>query len=129
MANPLALSGQPRAETSARAKRAQTDSSLHRPTWYDFWKTCLEFVGALLMLVIAAPVILLAAVLVRCSSRGPAFYTQTRLGRDRRNYTIYKLRSMRHDCEKHTGPCWSSSGDARVTPVGRFLRRTHIDEL
>jgi len=129
MTNSRALSGQPLGKISARAKRIQADASLYRPTWYGFWKTGLEFLAALLMLMVAAPVILIAAFLVKCTSRGPAFYTQTRLGRDGLSYTIYKLRSMRHDCEKHTGPCWSSSGDARVTPVGRFLRRSHIDEL
>jgi lipopolysaccharide/colanic/teichoic acid biosynthesis glycosyltransferase len=79
--------------------------------------------------VFAAPVIGLGALLVKLTSRGPAFYTQIRLGRHGRSYTIYKLRSMRHNCEKDSGPCWSKKGDTRVTPVGRFLRRTHIDEL
>src|SRR5437899_2183004 len=81
------------------------------------------------MLVVAARLIVLSALFVKLTSRGPAFYTQTRMGRDGKPYTIYKLRSMAHDCEKDSGPCWSRAGDSRVTPVGRFLRRTHLDEL
>src|SRR5205814_291249 len=67
--------------------------------------------------------------LVRITSRGPAFYTQTRLGLRGRTFTIYKLRSMYEYCENHSGPLWSSKDDPRVTPLGRFIRRTHIDEL
>ena len=62
-------------------------------------------------------------------SRGPAFYTQTRLGMGGREYTIYKLRSMFHECERQSGACWSTTGDPRITPVGLWLLRTHIDEL
>jgi lipopolysaccharide/colanic/teichoic acid biosynthesis glycosyltransferase len=102
---------------------------LSRPIWYGSCKTILEFCACLVMLVLAAPVILFAAVLVKLTSRGPAFYTQTRLGLDGREYTIYKLRSMFHNCERHSGACWSTAGDPRVTPVGRWLRRLHIDEL
>jgi lipopolysaccharide/colanic/teichoic acid biosynthesis glycosyltransferase len=82
-----------------------------------------------MLLVLAAPIILLAAVLVKLTSRGPVFYTQTRLGLDGREYIIYKLRSMFHNCERHSGACWSTAGDPRITPVGRWLRRLHIDEL
>src|SRR5437870_3306711 len=102
---------------------------LARSTWYDPWKASFEFVAALLMLIVAAPLIVLSALFVKLTSRGPAFYTQTRMGRDGKPYTIYKLRSMAHDCEKDSGPCWSRAGDSRVTPLGRFLRRTHLDEL
>jgi lipopolysaccharide/colanic/teichoic acid biosynthesis glycosyltransferase len=103
--------------------------ALPRPAWYHPWKVAIEFTMALVMLLLAAPVMLLAALIVKLTSPGPAFYSQTRLGRFGRTYTIFKLRSMRHNCEKQSGPCWSSSGDSRVTPFGRFLRRSHIDEL
>jgi lipopolysaccharide/colanic/teichoic acid biosynthesis glycosyltransferase len=88
-----------------------------------------EFAAALVMLVAAAPIILLAALIVRLTSPGPAFYTQTRLGRHGRAYTIFKLRSMTHNCEKHSGVRWSTAGDPRITAFGRFLRRSHLDEL
>src|SRR5207249_2271789 len=72
---------------------------------------------------------LLGAVLVKLTSPGPILYSQTRLGRHGRSYTIYKIRSMSHNCEKQSGPRWSTAGDSRVTPIGRLLRRTHVDEL
>jgi lipopolysaccharide/colanic/teichoic acid biosynthesis glycosyltransferase len=102
---------------------------VRRTVWYDPYKAVVEFCASLLMLVLAAPVVLLGAALVKLTSRGPAFYTQTRLGLDGREYTIYKLRSMFHNCERQSGACWATAGDPRITPVGRWLRRTHIDEL
>jgi len=66
---------------------------------------------------------------VRLTSAGPAFYFQTRLGRGGRHYRICKLRTMRHECEARTGAVWSVPGDVRVTPIGRVLRDTHLDEL
>jgi lipopolysaccharide/colanic/teichoic acid biosynthesis glycosyltransferase len=84
---------------------------------------------ALALLTLTAPVIALAALLVKLTSRGPVLYTQTRLGLNARHFTIYKLRSMTHECEKISGPKWCTESDPRVTRVGRFLRRCHIDEL
>jgi len=84
---------------------------------------------AAVLLVLSLPLILTAALLVKLSSKGPAFFTQKRVGRNGRIYTIYKLRTMHHNCEKHSGPQWSTAGDTRITPVGRLLRRSHIDEL
>src|SRR5713226_5232561 len=84
---------------------------LRRPTiWYGPGKTAIEFCACLVMLILAAPIILVAAVLVKLTSRGPAFYTQTRLGLDGRDYIIYKLRSMFHNCERNSGACWSTAG-------------------
>ena len=80
-------------------------------------------------LVVAAPIILAAAIGVRLTSSGPAFYSQKRLGRHGRTFRIRKLRTMRHNCEADSGPQWSAPGDPRVTPFGRFLRTSHIDEL
>ena len=66
---------------------------------------------------------------MRLTSPGPAIYTQKRLGKDGVPFTIYKLRTMRHDCERATGPRWAARRDSRVTPVGRVLRALHLDEL
>ena len=93
------------------------------------WKTAVEFVVAALLLTVFLPVILLTAALVRVTSRGPAFYLQTRVGKGGRLFRIYKLRTMYHDIEKVSGARWSAAGDPRVTFLGRFLRRTHLDEL
>ena len=97
--------------------------------FYPPVRAVIEFVVALILLVLSAPVMLAAAALVRLTSPGRAFYTQARLGYRGRVYTIYKIRSMYEDCEKLSGPCWASKRDPRVTPVGRLLRATHIDEL
>ena len=98
-------------------------------TRYESVKPLLDFPLAALMLLVSAPIILIAMLLVRMTSRGPAIYTQKRLGQGGRTITIYKIRTMYQDCERETGPTWSLPGDARVTPVGRFLRWAHLDEL
>jgi lipopolysaccharide/colanic/teichoic acid biosynthesis glycosyltransferase len=88
-----------------------------------------EIVLTLLLLIPAVPIILVAASLVRLSSRGPIFYLQRRVGQHGQIYTLYKIRTMFHDCERFTGPRWASAGDPRITLVGRWLRRFHVDEL
>src|SRR5215813_2428485 len=100
-----------------------------RAGWYGSVKGWIDFGLALVLFVLAASVILVAAVLVKLTSRGPAFYTQPRVGRHGCLFAIYKIRTMRHNCEKESGARWATPGDRRVTPVGRFLRATHLDEL
>jgi lipopolysaccharide/colanic/teichoic acid biosynthesis glycosyltransferase len=100
-----------------------------RPGWYPPFKRAADFLLAGLLLVLTAPFILLASLLVKLTSRGPIFYTQVRVGRNGRPFTIYKIRTMRHDCERLSGPRWASARDPRITLAGRFLRRTHLDEL
>src|SRR5262249_8636864 len=93
------------------------------------WKSRLDLTVARVLLILAAPVMLAAMVMVRLTSRGPAIYTQTRLGLNGRPFTIYKIRTMYLDSERLTGPRWSTAGDRRVTWIGRILRWTHLDEL
>jgi lipopolysaccharide/colanic/teichoic acid biosynthesis glycosyltransferase len=97
--------------------------------WYLLFKRVLDFVLAFLTLLVSSPVLLVAAALVKLTSRGPVFYAQCRMGLGGRPFTIYKLRSMYHNCEKDSGVRWSTKGDPRVTPLGWFLRASHIDEL
>ena len=92
-------------------------------------KDVVDFVLALVMLVVAAPLMLILAALVKLTSRGPALYSQVRVGQDGRLFRMYKLRSMRQNCEKKTGPVWAKKNDPRITPLGRFLRKSHLDEL
>jgi lipopolysaccharide/colanic/teichoic acid biosynthesis glycosyltransferase len=98
-------------------------------SWYAPIKRCFDFFAALVLLVIALPILLVGAVLVKLTSRGPAFYRQVRLGLDGRPFTLLKLRTMRHNAEAETGPVWCSGNDPRVTALGELLRRTHIDEF
>ncbi len=97
--------------------------------WSESVKAGVDFVLASLLLVLSAPVILMTAVLVKLTSRGPALYCQTRTGRNGRPYTIFKIRTMAHNCERKTGARWATVNDPRVTRVGAFLRRAHLDEL
>ena len=106
--------------------QSMTERSLNGP---QIFKSTLDFVLALVLLVLTAPVMLLAIVLVHLTSPGPVIYSQTRLGLNGRRYPIFKIRSMYHDCERLTGPRWSTPGDKRVTWIGKILRATHIDEL
>ena len=113
-----------------------------RPSWLIFsegfrksrmlagGKRLVDILVAAVGLVMAAPVMLLVAIAVLVTSRGPALYHQRRVGLSGRIFTVHKFRSMRQDAEASTGPVWASkTGDPRVTPVGRFLRRSRLDEL
>jgi lipopolysaccharide/colanic/teichoic acid biosynthesis glycosyltransferase len=96
---------------------------------YTSYRSLTETVLTLLLLVPAVPVILLASLLVKLTSRGPTFYLQKRVGRNGKVYTLFKIRTMFHDCERFTGPRWATVQDPRITLVGRWLRHLHIDEL
>jgi lipopolysaccharide/colanic/teichoic acid biosynthesis glycosyltransferase len=72
---------------------------------------------------------LLVGVAIRIASPGPALYHQERVGRDGRLFTVHKFRSMCLDAEAGTGAVWASPDDPRITPLGRVLRRTRLDEL
>jgi lipopolysaccharide/colanic/teichoic acid biosynthesis glycosyltransferase len=84
--------------------------------------------GALLLL--AAPLIGILIAAIRLTSAGPGIYRQRRVGLGGRNFTMFKLRTMRIDAETRTGPVWACGmRDPRMTPLGRWLRRLHLDEL
>ena len=111
------------------------------------WGTrALNIVLALLAFVSLLPVILVIAVLIKLTSRGPVFYTQERVGQDRRQrgaalnhrrshdwggrpFTMYKFRTMRVDAERHSGAVWAQERDPRVTAIGGMLRQYRLDEL
>ncbi|HTU89275.1 MAG TPA: sugar transferase [Gemmataceae bacterium] len=97
--------------------------------WYLPCKGVADCLVALTLLILASPLLLLAALLVKLTSSGSAFYSQTRIGKHGRPFAIYKLRTMYDNCESASGPRWSTPGDARITPLGRVLRRAHVDEL
>jgi lipopolysaccharide/colanic/teichoic acid biosynthesis glycosyltransferase len=102
---------------------------LPEPGGYMGLKRTFDFFVALALLIVAAPVIVLTLLLVKLTSRGPALYSQIRLGKDARPFAIYKVRTMYQDAERISGAAWSKPGDSRITPLGRFLRKTHLDEL
>ncbi len=84
---------------------------------------------ALVAFLVAWPVMLLAALAVRLTSRGPVLYRQIRVGKNGVPFTLYKFRSMYDGAEDKTGAVWAQLDDPRVTPVGRWFRRLRIDEL
>jgi putative colanic acid biosynthesis UDP-glucose lipid carrier transferase len=95
---------------------------------YQFVKRLIDIVGATLTLIVTLPVIAVAAVLIWCSSRGPIFFKQERVGRAGARFTMFKLRTMAVDSPKYAlHP--NDAQDSRVTAVGRLLRRLSIDEL
>jgi len=112
-----------------RRRRAPAGVGPFRAETYLRAKAIVECVIAALLLIPGIPLMLLGALAIKLSSRGPAFYSQVRVGRQGRLFTIYKIRSMIHNCESLTGPRWSAPGDPRITGIGRLLRKTHLDEL
>lgn len=85
-------------------------------------------IGATLLL-LAAPVMLIVAILVRITSKGPILYRQIRVGKDDKPFTVYKFRSMRVDAEATSGAVWATKNDPRITSIGKWLRKTRLDEL
>ena len=96
---------------------------------YELIKPWLDRALALIMLLLATPIIILAIVLVKMNSRGSWIFLQKRLGLRGSVFTIYKIRTMYEDSERDSGATWCVPGDRRITPVGRFLRWCHVDEL
>lgn len=97
--------------------------------WPALSKRLFDVVVTLAALLLALPLGLLAALLLKLDSRGPVFYRQTRVGLDGRIFSMLKFRTMVRDAEQATGPIWSPRNDPRVTRVGRVLRKLSIDEL
>lgn len=91
-------------------------------------KRLLDWVGALLLLILLSPVFLVLAILVKADSRGPVFYCQTRVTRYDRDFKIIKFRTMVQNAER-LGAAVTRDRDPRVTRIGRFLRRVRLDEL
>ena len=92
-------------------------------------KQIVSFSVSLLLLVLFLPLFPLIALLIKLDSPGPVFFRQERVGEDGKVFTLWKFRSMRKDAERNTGPVWAKAQDSRVTRVGRYLRRTRLDEV
>jgi lipopolysaccharide/colanic/teichoic acid biosynthesis glycosyltransferase len=100
-----------------------------RSSWPDSRaKRLIDFIGAVVLLVPALPLMAIVAVVVRLTSPGPVFFRQIRCGKGGYSFHLLKFRSMRHE-QNHSGPGLTSSNDTRVTPVGRVIRRWKLDEL
>ena len=119
------------------------------PRSYALLKRSLDVILSIAGMILISPVFAVVVLLIKLDSRGSIFYAQERIGLNRRRsrnggpatgpdrrrsdsfgqpFTIYKLRSMVVDAERHTGPVWATAKDSRITRVGRFLRKTRMDE-
>jgi sugar transferase (PEP-CTERM system associated) len=101
----------------------------HRSRWREAVKRAIDLVASAMGLLLVAPVLALFALLVKYTSPGPVLYSQERVGLHGRTFTVHKLRSMYIDAESSSGAVWSQPGDQRITPIGRFMRRSRVDEL
>ncbi len=98
-------------------------------TFNSFVKRCVDIFGALVGIVLFSPIMLIVAVLIKATSKGPLIYKQDRVGLHNKPFKMYKFRSMVVQKETEEKKCWTTKGDARVTSVGKFIRKTSIDEL
>jgi exopolysaccharide biosynthesis polyprenyl glycosylphosphotransferase len=105
----------------------EISTQLLRP-WEAFLKRLMDIVVSIITLVVGLPLWILVAILIKLDSKGPIFYKQERVGKNGKIFTCYKFRSMVVDAEK-SGPQITILNDPRVTRVGYFLRKTHIDEV
>lgn len=121
------VSGQARAREIYGFPLIDVNPVLLRP-WEEAAKRTIDLSISLLLIILGSPIILGTALAVKFSSKGPIIYSQERIGREGKRFRIYKFRSMLVDAEQG-GPQWASKNDPRVTPVGRFIRKSHLDEL
>ncbi|MCC0631266.1 MULTISPECIES: sugar transferase [Clostridioides] len=95
---------------------------------FDLYQRVMDLVLSILGLVVGLPLIAIFGILIKIEDKGPITYKQERLGKCGRRFYIYKLRSMRTDAEKF-GAQWAEKDDPRITKVGKFIRKTRIDEI
>lgn len=94
-----------------------------------FIKRLVDIFGSLFGIIITSPIMIITAIIVKCTSKGPILFKQERVGFHGKNFKMYKFRSMRVQSESEEKKGWTVKGDPRVTPFGSFIRKTSIDEL
>ena len=92
-------------------------------------KRLFDIAGATVLIVLALPIMLVAAIVIKLESKGPILYKQERVGLNNKTFNVVKFRSMRTDAEKDGTPRWATAGDSRITRVGKVIRKGRIDEL
>ena len=88
-----------------------------------------DIIGSFLLLVFFSPLLVLVGVLIKIDSKGPVFFVQDRVGKNKKEFMMHKFRSMVHNAESLTGPVWAGQDDPRITSVGKIIRKFRIDEL
>lgn len=120
------VSGQARTQQIYGSPLIDISPELMKP-WEWFAKRTLDIVCSVLVIVLGAPFWIILGLIVKFTSKGPIFYTQMRCGKGGIHYKMYKFRSMYTDDSRL--PSWTTTNDPRVTKVGRFIRKTHLDEI
>ncbi len=105
-----------------------SENILNKSKIYERLIRPFEIIISTILGVILLPIILILIIIVRTTSRGPAFFKQIRTGKNKNEFTLWKFRTMMIDAEKD-GPKWATKNDSRITVFGKFLRKTHLDEL
>ena len=96
---------------------------------FQEFKRVFDIIVSVTGLIIAAPIVALTAIFIKIVSPGPVLFKQERVGLNGRKFSIYKLRTMKVDAEKQTGPTWAQEDDSRLIKFGGVIRKAHIDEL
>lgn len=120
------FTGQTRTQNLYGIPLIEISTQLLKP-WQEIVKRTLDIVLSFLILTIGLPIWILIAVLIKITSKGPILYTQYRVGKNGKEFKMYKFRSMYQNSDKMES--WTKVNDPRVTPFGRFLRKTHLDEI
>jgi len=97
--------------------------------WQKIVKVFIDYFISIFVLLIGLPFWMVLAILTKLDSKGPVFYRQERVGKGGRIFKVFKFRSMINDAEKRSGPIWAGKNDSRVTRIGRFLRKSRMDEI
>ncbi len=97
--------------------------------WNIIVKRVLDFVFSSLVIIFTSPVMLIIAIIIKLTSKGPVLFKQERMGLDGKKFNIFKFRTMFTDAEQQTGPVWAKKDDPRRTKIGKLLRKTSLDEL
>lgn len=97
--------------------------------WEESAKRIVDIVISMMILTLTSPLWVFIAIAIKINSPGPLVYSQERVGKKGKIFRMHKFRSMYADAEERTGPVWATSNDPRITAVGRFLRKTRLDEL
>ena len=92
-----------------------------------FTKRAIDILGSLILIICTSPIMIVTAIITKCTSEGPVIFKQNRVGLNKKLFTMYKFRSMRVNCQEQTG--WSTDCDDRKTKFGSFIRKFSIDEL
>ncbi len=132
--------GYVRTEKNFSTKNSRVSAYAAEPHFgYDFMKRTLDIVCSLIAIIVLSPVFIITAAAIKLTSPGKCIYTQIRVGKNGRYFTIYKFRSMYVDSEERLaelqkfnekdGPIFKMKNDPRITPVGHFIRHFSIDEL